>query len=695
MTCPLQETSRRVLRQAIPIVGLFAVVWLAYFPSLGHGPRADQWCYLLDTVGEHQFATLFAHTYSYNRTRMVCPGDYHLFRPVLFALLSGEKALFGNNFAWWQAIGILLHCLALYLLLRLMLRIQVLVSEDPSTEPAGRGRARQTIMRALSFALVLYFGLNCAVVEMVIWAHINGYLLFVVLVLGSILLLLEGITTREELRFTRTGLLGAVWVLTLLSAFTYEIGQFYALIAGTLAAAALYRKGAARRSVILFAVFFGILVIYRMANVLDQRAHAERAPDIDIATILQRMTSFITLTHTLRYLFYDLVQPFFPSWVSWSFTSRLVIPEAVASHWHDWKNSPVPIVSYALLGGMAGLTLIGLRRLLAGERKRVGVVAVLLAFSLIALHLAITVVGRMNVRPGPDVLSTNSYYPYLPLLFLILGIFGIWAFAAFGQSPAWWTRLGNGLAVLMIGSLLILSVVSGLKVHAINLRGRDDFAGFTRRVATVERLIREHGKEADFSLAFTFDSFQALGTQYGVPISTILFQRYFTASPKYVVSFPDGEPSLMTYEEWRASRGPANRLCPELVAVGSSYMCYRFEGKYYGVLHWDGCYDPLRRDHAYLIEGATLEEVRRQQQSKLDIQEADIRDGRFIPPGSSVALVEKGYKGFNLIESAGRVYAIPQGEGAFDPVKIREHGYSSSHVGGSLAEVKSRIDGTS
>lgn len=695
MMCPIRDASGRVLKQTLPIVGLFAVVWLAYYPSLGHGPRADQWCYLLDTVGEHQFSTLFAHTYSYNRTRMVCPGDYHLFRPVLFALLSGEKALFGNNFALWQATGILLHCLALYLLLRLMLRLPALLSGETTPEAASPWWFRQTIMRAVSFALVLYFGLNCAVVEMVIWAHINGYLLFVVLVLGSIVLLLEGIAIGEEPRFKRVWLLGAAWCLTLLAAFTYEIGQFYAVIAGTLAAAALYRKGAARRSVIVFAVFFSILVFYRVANVLDQRAHAERAPDIEIATILQRMTSRITLAHTIRYLLYDLVQPFFPSWMSWSFTSRLVIPEAVASHWQDWKNSPMSIVSYVLLGGMIGLTLIGLRCLLVAKQKRVGLVAALLAFTLIALHLAITVVGRMNLRPGPDVLSTNSYYPYLPLLFLLLGTSAIWAFADAGRLPGWWTRLNTGLGVLMIASLLILSVVSGVKVHSINVKGRDDFGGFTRRVAKVERFIREHGGEADLSLAFTFDSCQALGTQYGVPISTILFQPYLSESPKYVVSFPDGEPALTTYEEWRASRGPSDRLCPELVAVGSSYMCYRVEGRYYGVLHWDGCYDPLRRDHAYLIEGATLEEVQRQQRPKLDMQDADIKAGRFIPPGSSVALVEEGYKGFNLIEAAGRVYAIPQGEGAFDPVKIREHGYSSSHVGASLAEVKSRIDGTS
>jgi hypothetical protein len=673
-------------------VGLSAAVWLAYYPSLGHGPRADQWCFLLDTVGLQDFSTLVAHTYSYNRTSIVCPGDYHLFRPVLFALLSGEKALFGNNFALWQAAGILLHCLVMYLLLRVMLRIISLTDEGTATNSGERGLSQQLRLRAVAFVLVLYFGLNCAVAEMAIWAHINGYVLFVVFGLGSILLLLEGIARWESPGRKKVWLLGAAWFLTLLSAFTYEIGQLYAVIAGAIVAAALYRRGEGRRSAVVFGVFLGILVLYRMTNFLDLRAHPERAPDINIATIWQQTASRVTLMHSGRYVLYDAVQPFFPSWVDWSFTSRLVIPETVAERWKDGGGGPMRIVFFVALGGIAGLTLIGLGRLWAAKHKRVGIIATLLAFSLFALHLTITVLGRMNLRPGPAVLSTNSYYPYMPFVFLILGVSAICAFVASRRARRW---LSNSLCALVVGGLIVLSIVSGMKVHAIDVKGRDDFAGFTRRVAWVERFNRQHGGEADFGLAFDLDSCQVIGTSYGVPITTILFKPYLNSPcPKYVIHFPDGEPSVVNYDQWQVSRSTRSSLCPELVSVGSSYNYFHVDGRYYGVLYWDGCYDPARPHYAYLIKAPTLVEARRQELEKLAEQDADVRAGRFVPPQMGIVLLEEGYKGFNLIGFAGKVSAIPQGEGAFDPDRIRAHSYSSPHVGVSTAEVKSQIERT-
>ena len=85
---------------------LFLTVAWAYFPSLGHPPRADQWAFLVDTYDEERFVPMVLGTYSYNRTREVYPGDYQLFRPGLFALLCAEKALFGHRYAFWQAFGI-------------------------------------------------------------------------------------------------------------------------------------------------------------------------------------------------------------------------------------------------------------------------------------------------------------------------------------------------------------------------------------------------------------------------------------------------------------------------------------------------------------------------------------------------------------------------------------------------------------
>src|SRR4051794_1678883 len=85
---------------------LVGLVWAAYAPSLKHIHRADQWCYLGDTLDSHTFGELLAQTYSYNRTRTICAGDTELFRPVLFAVLAGEKAVLDTDFAAYQAVGI-------------------------------------------------------------------------------------------------------------------------------------------------------------------------------------------------------------------------------------------------------------------------------------------------------------------------------------------------------------------------------------------------------------------------------------------------------------------------------------------------------------------------------------------------------------------------------------------------------------
>lgn len=687
----IQGTARHAWKHAVLAVGLSAAVWLAYYPSLGHGPRADQWCILLDTVDQHSFFDVLAHTYSYSRTRMILPGDYHLFRPMLFVLFSAEKALFGYHFALWQAAGILLHCLVLHLLLLLLLRINELTGKTKAADGQGRWLSPRMWKRAIFCSLVLYFGLNCAVVEMVIWTHINGYILFVVFVLGSMLLLLEGVADREMLGQKRGWLLGAAWFLALLSAFTYEIGQFYAVIAGIVVAAALFKRGEARRSLVVFTAFLAILFLYRMANFLDQRVHADRLPDVSLVTILERIGSRSTLEHAVRYLLYEAVQPFFPCCVDWRLGSRLQIPEAAAARWWDWNGSPTLIVSYVLLGGMAGLTLTGLRRLRTAEHKKIRLTVTLLALGLFALHMAITVLGRMNLRPSPRILSNNSYYTYIPFLFLLLGVSAIWSFPASEQTAAR-TKMWNSLCAVVFTGLVILSVVSAVKVHAINAKGRDDSAGFIRRIALIERFIRHHRKEADFSLAFDLESCSVIGTQYGVPITTILFQRYINSTnPKYVICFPDGKPSMMTYHLWQQSRGLRSYLCPELVALGNSYIFYRVEGWYYGVIHWDGCFDPSRRDHAYLIKAPTLEEAKRQQLAKLEEAEADIQVGRFYPPDMPIHLLEEGYKGFNLIAAVGRVYAIPQGEGAFNLERIRRYNYSSQFSGPTPESVREQI----
>src|SRR3954449_4524578 len=78
---------------------LLAATAVTFAPSLRHVPRADQWAFLIDAMDAKGFWELASQTWSYNRTRLICPGDTDLYRPILFLLLAAEKEAFGSDFA--------------------------------------------------------------------------------------------------------------------------------------------------------------------------------------------------------------------------------------------------------------------------------------------------------------------------------------------------------------------------------------------------------------------------------------------------------------------------------------------------------------------------------------------------------------------------------------------------------------------
>jgi hypothetical protein len=665
---------------------LLALLWVVYAPSLGHTPRADHWDFLLDTMDQDSFLDVFAHSYSYNRTRSVAPGDTVLFRPLLFAVLAAEKAIFATDFAGYQAAGILLHWGVACLLLLLL---QAVLAFERET--AGTDSPPSWPSRLLPYGVSLFFALNKSVQELVIWSHLHGYLLFLILLLASLTLLL-----RCALRAAtwKSPWLWGSWVLALLSAFTYEMGQFYAVLAGLFLAAALPRGTAGARRLALCGLFAAVLALYQGANRLDRWIHrGQFDPDDPSAHILRGAFSQATVANSGRFLAYTVLQPFFPSlWAGTLVGGHLSIEEI------DWGRNPfrsfhLTLGASALTTALgSGLGLFGLVRL-ARRRDKRSLWMFLLAAGLYGTYLASVVLGRMNPRPCL-YLSLNSYYAHTGLLLALVPGSAAWLAVGRGRAGA------AGQAALLLG-LMALTYHGGLAVWCLtasvagDLNGcRDGGAGFTRRVARVERFIRQHGGEPDFSLGFDFDSCNAVGTHHGVPVTTILFKRHIRPErPKYVVAFPDGEPSPMAYAEWQRSRGPGGRLCPELVSVGPFYNYFRADGWYYGVQQWDGCYDSSRRDHAYLIRDRTLEGAMRQQPAKLAEQEAYVRGGWFLPPQPPVTLTGRWARGVQLGRGPRRDCLIqPREKWANDLSKVLHNDCSSSCRGSTAAEGKGPTD---
>jgi hypothetical protein len=665
-------------RHTTAVAILLTVIVVTYRPALRHPPRQDQWTFLLETANEDHFLPLLLHTYSFNRTAVVSWGDYPLFRPGLFAMLSAEKALFGPRYAYWQATGIALHCIIVGLLLRILLRLHAIFPAGSVT--AGRLRV------ALAYAVALFFAVNFAGTEMVIWHHIHGYELFILMVLAGWLLLLDELCGLPAAR-GRPWRLGGAFLLALLSAFTYETGAYYAVCLGGVLALVSAGRRQFRRAAVLFTLFAAILPLFHAVDRLDRYAHRHTRPDITEEKVWDSARWEPTTNHAKRYLLFTLCQPFFPSCPDWSFADRLTIPEPVQAPQNYWRAEPFLFVSYAVALAAAGLALAQLGRLLAGLRPG-ALVFLLVPAGLIALHLAIIVLGRMNMRPGPQTIARNTYYAYTPFLALLVCLYYLWVRLPLARPRA------AAAMLLLVAGLGTLSGFSALKVHAMAEQITFDHRYLRHQTDCLLRLIDDHGREPGFGISFDPDAYGSQPACRSINYLDILFGRYINHEhPTYIVC-RDGERwYALSEEEYRAWKGKADyRELPYLVRPGSDYAVFRRGSRYYGVQYQEGRFQPDRDDYCYLLEGDSVEDVLSQVPAALARRDPDAQAGRFIRPGTPITEMEQGYRGFTLYQVGDQVYAIPEEEGPLNRAYLLAGQYSRWHRGPSVADVRRAID---
>jgi hypothetical protein len=553
------------------VLVLFSIVFSTYHHALKHPPRDDHWAFLLDTVHEERFIPLLLQTYTYNRTREIGPGDYLLFRPGLFALLSAGKAFFGTNYAYWQGFGIALHCAVVWVFLRILLWLH-------QGYPGGSPTINR-LRLILAYLLALFFAVNFAGTEMVIWCHIHGYLLFVLLVLSSLLLLLNELC-GSSLPSSRNWRVAGAFVLLLLAAFTYEIGSVYAVCVGAVLALVSAGRHKVRRGLLLFALFGAILPVYRTVDWLDQRSHPDTRADVNVATVLDHARWGPTIDHTRRYALFTLCQPFFPSCTEWGFENRLNIPEWGATPQAYWRPEPLLVISYVV--GLAGAWLVvgQLGRVLADRRGCSAAIFLLLPASLILLHLGIIVLGRMNLRPDEMPLARNSYYAYTPFLFLLLGLYYFWV-----RAPLMPTRATTVALVVLLGGLGVLSWSSARKVSNMTEQIRLAYRPLRNHINCLRTLIDLHCRDPKFGVSFDPEFFYTLDFIHGVSELEILFCRYLDHEhPTHVICGNGAGCCVLTAEEYCALYGgPRYRVLPTFVQPGTDFMVFRHQDRYYGL----------------------------------------------------------------------------------------------------------------
>jgi hypothetical protein len=679
--------SRKLWIEFIPISVLFLLLWFAYYPSLGHMPRADQGNYLADTIDDTDFYSTLRHTYSYNRTRITAPGDVALFRPVLFTFLALEKALFGNNFTYWQAGGILLHFVIVCLMLRLMSYFSIY--SGIQIEPYESSALDSFAVKLLPFVFSLYFALNFAIQEMVIWTHIHGYMLFVVFVLGALLMGFrlvahEQLSTGKKILFA-----SGAWCLTLLAAFTYELGQFFSLLMGFFVGAGLYKKDKLKKSFVYVSLFASIVVIYQVANLADIKLHSDQFnTDIDFKMVLKEVLDIESLQNVRRFIKFSVFQPFFPSLAEVSFGGERLRVSYRLGRVVNYKYFFSFILSVAVLSFWVFLSVTAMRTF-RSTAKRASILLMVVLAGLSFFYVCLIVFGRMNMRPHPGLLNSSVYYNYLSILLFVL-ISYLLFISASGLKALQHRRY---ILITFLAGLVVMALYNAQKVRHANEMIAEYYRPVRVAADEVSNFVEQKKDEKDFSIAFDLAASDPLPTWHGIPMTTVLFRQYENNfNPKYVVQIRNDNLIAQPVEEYRKLHAERKgQLFPNLVELGSSYNIFYYDGHYWGVLHDDGYYEPDRTDYAYLIKDTTVAGVKQQQGIMLARQAEDIKTGKLVPEYAA-PMRGKSYKGFTLFQAETSVYAIPEKEVPYDPDRIENNEYSRWFVGSSVEEIKRMID---
>jgi len=483
--------------KAIAFAAIAFFVLLAYSPSFMHVPRADQIMYLSEVAGKKTWWDLTVGSMDLNRHRAFNPGDEILFRPVVYFWLGSERYFFGYNFLLWQAAGILLHLGVLWSLLRLLLAIH-------------------TGWPAVLFTA--FFSVLFVNMEMVVWHHINSYMLFVICILAALrrcYLILNGQKDRPKDY-------AVLFLWLVIAAFTYELANVIALAM----AIVLWCLKPQQRWWSFCLVLVPLL--YAAASLLNARMHP--------FTFTQSLpTAFATgPVQAIGNWFYAMGAWFyaglFPGELEWVLGARnMIAPNETHLikfvHVTQW-----PTLLALAAAGTYGVCIFKNKQVPFSPPRVLAGLALILVLTFAGLIAA----GRGSRIIMWDVLRVNTYYMYMFWVFLLAGLY---AWVDWSSTGIWRKRL---LCVFTAGLMLY----NAGKLYAANeeqARGNNDILVLVR---TIDMLIKEHGQEPGFSFYvdarypgnYVYTELRRWNDPLNRRYSFIeaLYPQYFTTnSPKY------------------------------------------------------------------------------------------------------------------------------------------------------------------
>ena len=453
-------------------IGIAILNIFIYYSSFSHVARSDQLIYLANTVGIDDWVSLAVKTYSYDRVPHIFEGfDAVLFRPFFFFFLGTEKFFFGYNFKAWQITGVILHLGVIWNLLRLLWAI--------------RPGAAAGIFTA-------FFSVLLVNIEMVIWHHINGYLIFLSCILIALYTLYK-VTVNQQMTLKELFL---IFFCLLISVATYELGLVYSVFFFIYLWVVTFKQKMSFSKIWYFIILLPG-VMYVILNLLDlNMRHLGYGQG---QAVLQVFHIFPTLKRAFMTMYWCVYSGLFPGNLETRNLQRTLFD---AGNFLDWRSifqntsvlkwqvwSVIVLVGSYIFVVFKNWSWVEFK----AKYKFIGLV-----FFMVLAQMFLIVMARINFKQLVEVLRHNAYYSYYFWMYFTIILYGIYSFQ---------DKVKIQKSFVNIGLFVFMSIVIGINSYDVYQLNQKRAKVDTLRyflVKNIEAHIKE-GKETGEEFSFFLD----------------------------------------------------------------------------------------------------------------------------------------------------------------------------------------------
>lgn len=442
---------------------------LAFYPSFFDPPRSDQLVYLGNVAYLKDWNSLAIKNYDYTRAPQAYgkPGDALLFRPFLYFVLGNEKWAFGYHFLYWQLFSFILHLIVVWLLLKLLLKI----NEGPA-----------------AFFLTAFFSLIPANSEMVTWHHLSAYLISI----ACILIVLNKLQSLESDHEIPWNTVICISIIMAIATFTYETcAPISLLFALYIARRGLKGNVEGLKRGILIAL---PTLLYVLASVLNislkyfkNASHALPAQD------------FQNLTHGLSQIwptsFWWLYTGLLPEHIKiFPYQRTMVLPYYAFAHNGLIDTSAAGILAFIIAVSLIVIFLYFIKRGLAFNPLKNLWHNAGLTFLIVLIYTVTISMGRLNSGELRFKLAENSYYGYFFWLFLLIACYQIFPFKYLRTITIPYSLKRISFVLLSCAVAMNFLITLNTNVHRAQQTKLQQ-----RLLADAMDLVNQHKLEDDFS----------------------------------------------------------------------------------------------------------------------------------------------------------------------------------------------------